>query len=320
MLIPQTNDHLDLTPQPPPADGPALTFDFPALHIGVAEYAEGPTGCTVFHFPRSVSAMVDVRGGSPGFLGEYHALDAICLAGGSLIGLEAVTGVTAELFAQAGYDPQWGKLPLVSGAIIYDYGPRDNRIYPDKELGRAALRWAVPGRFPLGQRGVGCSARVGSGFDFASGEPGGQGGAFRQVGETKIAVFTVVNAIGAITDRGGRVVRGQRDATTGAHFTLPDDLERRLAAGLPTAPTYGNTTLTVVVTNQKLDGYPLRQIGRQVHASLARAIQPFHTLNDGDVLWAVTTDEVENPALSPLALGVLASEIAWDAVLASYEQ
>jgi len=320
LSVSRTNDHLHLAPQRPPSDGPTLTFDFPALTIGVAEYAEGPTGCTVFHFPRSVSAMVDVRGGSPGFLGDYHSLDAICLVGGSLIGLEAVTGVTAELFAQGGYEPQWGKLPLVSGAVIYDYGPRDNRIYPDKELGRAALRWAAPGRFPLGQRGVGCSARVGSGFDFSGGEPGGQGGAFRQIGETKIAVFTVVNAIGAITNREGRVVRGQRDAITGAHFTLSADLERRLAAGLPTAPTSGNTTLTVVITNQKLDAYPLRQIGRQVHASLARAIQPFHTLNDGDVLWTATTDEVDNPALSPLALGVLASEIAWDAVLASYEQ
>lgn len=29
-------------------DGPALTFDFPGLRIGVAEYVEGPTGTTVF--------------------------------------------------------------------------------------------------------------------------------------------------------------------------------------------------------------------------------------------------------------------------------
>jgi hypothetical protein len=46
-----------------------------------------------------------------------------------------------------------------------------------------------------------------------------------------------------------------------------------------------------------------------------RAIQPFSTEHDGDVLYAVTTDEVENPSLSPMDLGVLASELAWDAVL-----
>ena len=48
-----------------------------------------------------------------------------------------------------------------------------------------------------------------------------------------------------------------------------------------------------------------------------RAIQPFATEDDGDVLYAVTTDEVDNPALSPMDLSVLASELAWDAVLSS---
>jgi L-aminopeptidase/D-esterase-like protein len=48
---------------------------------------------------------------------------------------------------------------------------------------------------------------------------------------------------------------------------------------------------------------------------MARAIQPFHTVYDGDVLWAVSTGEVDNPALNDVALGALASEVAWDAVL-----
>jgi hypothetical protein len=47
-------------------DGPALTFDFPAVQIGVAEYEEGPTGATVLLFPKPVMAAVDVRGGAPG--------------------------------------------------------------------------------------------------------------------------------------------------------------------------------------------------------------------------------------------------------------
>ena len=55
----------------------------------------------------------------------------------------------------------------------------------------------------------------------------------------------------------------------------------------------------------------------QVHASLARAIQPFHALVDGDVLCAVSTNDVENGELTALSLGVVASELAWDAVLAS---
>lgn len=46
-------------------DGLALSFDFPAVRIGVAEYDEGPTGATVFHFAKPVLAAVDVRGGAP---------------------------------------------------------------------------------------------------------------------------------------------------------------------------------------------------------------------------------------------------------------
>ena len=47
------------------------------------------------------------------------------------------------------------------------------------------------------------------------------------------------------------------------------------------------------------------------------SIQPFATVEDGDVLYAVTTDEVENDSLSYVDLGVVASELAWDAVLSS---
>jgi L-aminopeptidase/D-esterase-like protein len=50
---------------------------------------------------------------------------------------------------------------------------------------------------------------------------------------------------------------------------------------------------------------------------MGRAIQPFHARFDGDVLFAVTTAEVDNPELDEISLGVLASEVAWDAVLAS---
>jgi L-aminopeptidase/D-esterase-like protein len=60
-----SNDNAKLVPKVT-FDGPKATFDFPALRIGVAEYEEGPTGCTVFYFPDGVSTAVDDRGGSVG--------------------------------------------------------------------------------------------------------------------------------------------------------------------------------------------------------------------------------------------------------------
>jgi 6-aminohexanoate-oligomer endohydrolase len=290
-----------------------LTFDFPGLEIGVAEYEEGPTGCTVFHFSRqAVQVVHDVRGGSPGVFGTAGLAHAICLAGGSAYGLEAAAGVQAELLERRGFSTAWEDIAIVHGAIIYDFGRRENAVYPDKELGRQALRNAREGVFPCGARGAGRSATVGKTFGHERGEQSGQGGAFRAIGDTRVAVFTVVNAFGAVIDRSGNVVRGYYDAETGTRTALADALEERLAAPPP-----GHTTLTIVVTNQILDARAHRQLAAQVHASMARAIQPFHALVDGDVLFAVTTAEVDNSALDPMTLAVVASELAWDAVLSA---
>jgi L-aminopeptidase/D-esterase-like protein len=125
-----------------------------------------------------------------------------------------------------------------------------------------------------------------------------------------------VNAIGAIVDREGNVVRGHYDRDSGLRRALVPTVEERLAAGRPVRPPPGNTTLTVVVTDLALDLRQLRTLGRQVHASMARAIQPFHALEDGDVLFAISTGAVESdPLLDTTALGVVASELAWDAAL-----
>jgi L-aminopeptidase/D-esterase-like protein len=309
-----TNDDTDLQPLTQ-FDGPVLEFDFPAFRVGVAEYREGPTGCTVFHFPEGAMTAIDIRGGTPGTLGNHPWNHAICLAGGSFYGLEAAAGVAAELFARRGYSRGFNDIARVSGAVIYDYTWRNNAIYPDGRLGRAALRSGRAGVFPLGARGAGCSATVGKGIDPDQAEPSGQGGAFREFGMTKIAAFTVVSAMGAIVDRDGRVVRGHRDRRTGERSHLFQMIEGGSGRPEKEIPSQGNTTLTVLITNQKFDPTSLAQMGRQVHSSMARAIQPFHTVFDGDVFYTLTTNEVDHKELSTVAFGAMAAEVVWDAVL-----
>jgi 6-aminohexanoate-oligomer endohydrolase len=312
-----SNDQLHPVPRADIQSKRVLEFDFPGLEIGVAEYAEGPTGCTVIHFPKVASMQIDVRGGSPGINGEHlTAINAICFAGGSLYGLEASTGVAAELFAKRGYSTKWMDIALVSGAIIFDYGRRQNAIYPDKELGRAAVRALRPGVFPMGAHGAGCSATAGHG---ETAELSGQGAAFRVAGKTRIAVFTVVNAYGAIVDRRGNVVRGNRDAK-GQRQHAADVVTATGAFYPPAEPRSRNTTLTVVATDRRLDPLQLRSIARQVHTSMARAIQPFHSRWDGDILYACSTQTVDDPALDEVGVGIVASELAWDAVLACYDE
>jgi L-aminopeptidase/D-esterase-like protein len=266
---------------------------------------------------------LDVRGGAPVLMNpELPVAEAICLAGGSALGVAAAAGVADELYARRQRNPL--RFPTVMGGAIYDFAePGRTGLYPDWELGRAALVSTRPGMIPAGRVGAGRAARCGKlGRDGWS-EPGGQGAAFATIGGARLLVLVVVNALGVIVDRQGHVVRGNRDPESGkrSHITPEDmvhgqrrQMERFGQAGTPTA-----TTLTVVVTDARLGSRDRRSLARQIHASLARAIHPFHCSFDGDALWFATTNEVVADA-TPTALGTVASDLAWDAVLRSVEK
>lgn len=318
-------------------EGRALRFDFPDMKVGVAEYEEGPTGTTVFYFPEGVKGAVDVRGGSPGTVNatvlmnsyEYKMIQGVVFSGGSWYGLSAATGVANGIKELKAEEGNVDFISGVVGAIIYDVGSRRfSRVTPDDRLGKAALLSAETGWFPLGSRGAGRFAMQGGyyirgdGADaFANWPHSGQGGAFRTIGPTRIGVFTVVNSLGTIVDRNGRVIRCERNNVSKTCSSIAEKLAafppiRHDSESKVVGPT-GNTTLTLIVTNQKLPFWALRRLAVQVHTSMSRAIQPFATEDDGDVLYAVTTDEIDNESLSLTDLGVIASELAWDAVLSS---
>jgi L-aminopeptidase/D-esterase-like protein len=315
--------------------GPALSFDWPAVQIGVGTYEEGPTGLTIFHFKNRASVAVDVRGGAPGTV-NTDALrngygtaftDAIVFSGGSSYGEEAITAVATGLKDRGLRSGDWGSIALVPGAIIYDFGGRRlNEIYPDKRLARAALGTLRPGVFPLGAQGAGRMAMQGGYFGCLA--HSGQGGAYRQVGPTKIAAFAVVNAYGAVTDRDGRLVSCNRAKSWG-NLTKTSELLGHLPASLkadwaaPANDQRGeggatrNTTISLVVTNQKLAPWELQRLAVQVHTSMGRGIQPFSTQADGDTLFVASTQEIENKELGSVTMGAIAGEIMWDAILAS---
>lgn len=156
----------------------------------------------------------------------------------------------------------------------------------------------------------------------------GQGGAYRQVGPTKIAAFAVVNAYGAVTDRDGRLVSCNRAKSWG-NLAKTSDLLGHLPASLradwaaPANDQRGeggatrNTTVSLVVTNQKLAPWELQRLAVQVHTSMSRGIQPFSTQADGDTLFVASTQEIENKELGSVTMGAIASEVMWDAILAS---
>lgn len=334
------------TPAPTPPDsqadlvpvlnggGTELQFDWPALKIGSASYREGPTGVTVFSFDKKVLAAVDVRGGAPGTVNtdlvrlgySSYDIDTVVFAGGSAYGLEATTAVATALKDEGRNTGRWDSIAVAVGAIIFDYGDRRlNEIYPDKKLAQAAYRARIPGIFRNGAAGAGTMTRSG---DFLGCKAhSGQGGAFRQIGAVKIAVFSVVNAYGLITDRDGRLAACYRDPNWPKNVRV-DDLLRNLPesrkAGWGTeSGRMRNTTVTLVAVNQKMEPAELQRLAIQVHTAMGRSIQPFATGSDGDTLYAITTGEIDAPdpgapdALNSVEIGTIASELAWDAVLAS---
>jgi L-aminopeptidase/D-esterase-like protein len=317
------------------ADSPAaLRFDWPMLRIGTGEYEEGPTGVTVFRFANPVHVAIDVRGGGPGTVNSDYlhlgydtpALDAVVFSGGSWYGLETVTAVNTA-FVDEGYrGGMWDNVGLVEGSIVFDFGSRRlNEIYPDKRLAQAALRSVQPGVFPRGPYGAG--RLVLNGAVFGCNVHSGQGGAFRQIGNLKIAAFTVVNAFGVVTDRDGRVVACNRAPGWPADLKVKDlmaDAIKSREAGWPPAPAppdaRHNTTISLIVVNQALAPWELQRLAVQVHTSMGRSIQPFATEYDGDVLYAVSTAELkpaESERISLVNLGILGGEVMWDAILSA---
>ena len=307
-----------------------LHYDWPLLRVGIGSYEEGPTGVTVFHFQNKVQAAVDVRGGGPGTVNapymalgyDMPELDTVVFAGGSWYGLEAVTGVATALKDDGIRDGNAfsaePNMAISVGSIIFDFGSRRlNEIYPDKRLAQATFRAASFGSFALGPHGAGRFARTGS--LFGCNAFSGQGGAYREFGEVKIAAFVIVNALGAVTDRDGRVVACYPEEHWPEDLRIADILqeysENRASNAAPASQK--NTTVSLLVTNQKLEPALLQRLASQVHTSMARALQPFATIFDGDVLYAVSTAELEEQVMTPAELGTLASEVMWDAILSS---
>ncbi|QKM64394.1 peptidase S58 DmpA [Polynucleobacter tropicus] len=312
--------------------GKEIKFNWPMFKIGTAEYKEGPTGVTVFSFNNKVHAVMDVRG-EPGIantewlrLGrDTPVVDAVVLSGGSIYGLESTTAVASAMKDDQYRTGTIGDVALSTGAIIYDLGDRRlNEVVPDKKLAQAAYRNAKEGIFRVGSAGAGRSAK--SGGLFGLNGYSGQGGAFYEKGNLKIAAFAVVNPLGAVVDRDGNIQTGYSHSSWPPNLKIADLLRiTKNAWGTKDNEVRQtqNTTISLIIVNQKLPNADLQRLATQVHTSMSRALQPFATQWDGDVLFAVSTDEVDLPTAkverekTMALLPVIASEVMWDALLSA---
>jgi len=303
-----TNDNLQLIPKISYSHK-LLTFNFPEVSIASVEYAEGPTGCTYIRFNVDKTTFhVDARGGAVTTYAadltrnDKRLIRGICFSGGSILGMEAKSGCVIEEIRQINYS-NIGKCH-VTGATLRSANLDYNRIYPDKNLGRFAVKNVTPNQIYLGQVGVGCMA--GDGFY-------GQGAAYEEYHGVKILVVSGVNALGVLCNEQGQVVR-DRWKLSGNNSPYVE---------VTPASHIENTTLTAVITNLSLNAIELEQLAVQCHTNLAVVIRPFNTIGDGDVLFSVTLHQIQKkdiPNFSLTKFYDVCSQVTKCAILSCYEE
>src|SRR5687768_15727232 len=292
----------------------------PGILVGQQTHMEGATGCTVILCPPNTVGGVDQRGGAPGtretdLLRPLHMVqhvNAIVLSGGSAFGLSTADGVMRYLEErEIGYKTRTGfTVPIVSAAIVMDLDVGARGMRPDAAMGYAACADASANPVEQGTVGAGTGCRIGAllGSEFAT--KGGTGSAAVDLGDGLIvAALCVTNAVGDVIDERGEIIGGLRQPPDGNIFTGMLNALRPMAR--ITSPVSSNTVIGVVATNALLDKDGANKIAQMAHDGLARAVNPAHTMYDGDTLFALATGEI---AADVSVVGAFAAEAVAGAI------
>ena len=283
----------------PPAvgsPGPSNSVtDVPGVQVGQVQAATAPyrTGTSVVYFPKMSVAGVDQRGGAPATketdllspLNSNPGVNAIQLGGSSMYGLDATSGIIRWLEDRNEGVPlgSVGVAPIVPAADIYDLGRGGSiKARTTAEWGYVAASNAGSG--PVRQGSVGGGTGASSG-----GYKGGIGSASVYLGDgIYVGAIVIVNSAGSPVD--------SRDCSlVAARFAIGNEfagLRTPTAAECHPVAADGdalNTTIAVVVTNAPLEKAAAERFAVNAHDGMARAIDPIHTLADGDTVFGVST-------------------------------
>jgi L-aminopeptidase/D-esterase-like protein len=295
--------------------------DVPGIRVGHAQDTASATGCTVVLCENGAVAGVDVRGGAPGTR-ETDCLDptnvipcvhAVYLGGGSAYGLAGAEGVMKFLEERRiGFDVGVCRVPIVPGAVIFDLSVCQSAIRPDAVMGYRACQSAGI-EVAQGNIGAGTGAAVGGDHGPATASrmmKGGVGTASVASGDLVVGAIVVVNCLGNVIDVStGEVLAGLLNETRDGLAGMT-----ALLASLPEGADHfpGNTTIGVIATNARLDKAQARRVALMAHDGFARAIDPIHTMQDGDSIFCLATGAVR---ANLTAVGALAAHAMSRAIL-----
>ncbi|SIS37291.1 P1 family peptidase [Salimicrobium flavidum] len=281
--------------------------------------ADNGTGTTAIIHTAGATGGVSVQGRAPGTR-ETDLLKAentvaqihgITLSGGSAFGLDAAGGVMRYLEEERiGFELLGNIIPIVPSAILFDFLPSTNSVYPDASYGYEAAKRAFQGtEFLSGNQGAGTGASVGKVHGFDSAMKSGIGTYAVDAGGVKVGACIAVNAFGDIMDpETNRIIAGAYNQKEG--FL---DTERILReSSSPDSQEGINTTIGCITTNARITKPEANHLAASAHDGLSRCIRPVHTVMDGDAMFVMAEGEKETSllTLSTLVVHVVEQAIA----------
>ncbi len=294
-------------------------LDVKGLKVGQAQDNEALTGCTVVICEEGATCGVDVRGSAPGTretdlldpINMVQKVHAVVLSGGSAFGLESTCGVSKYLEEKnIGFDSGVCKVPIVTGAVLFDLVVGDYKVRPDKDMGYEACLQASETKLKQGNYGAGCGATVGKikGPDYLM--KGGIGShSIKLDNGIVVAALIAVNAFGDVYEDGKVIAGVLNDEKTDVLNTYEIMKQGFIKGGF----SIDNTTIGIVATNAKLTKAQCKKISQMAHDGYAKSIFPIHTPHDGDTIFTMATGEIETDADVTL-LGCLATEVVQESI------
>jgi L-aminopeptidase/D-esterase-like protein len=289
------------------------------IYISQVQY-KGSCGMTVVSSPNWLDYYIDKRGknvyglGTDMLYGSTNAENyakAVCLVGGSTLGLEGICGVTQALIADKENNPSNTNVPAIGATCLTQNILYSDFTHPDIKLGKFA--YENKGKhLMIGKVGAGVNTRVGKLYFESNTQHGtpfyaGQGAYYLEEGNMKCFCIVVLNSLGVVHENGellhefkykDKQITNIKDMSDNwLTNSSTNKLKLKKLGGqseIEQVKKPTNTTLTIFVTNIKYTEAQMKLLSKELHDVVESMVYPYGTLLDGDIFFLVSSKEIDS--------------------------